>query len=198
MAMFVVICLLVFGTLKGLDVYTQHGVSVEVPNVIGLSEQEAGMLLHNHELDYEIVDSNYVKTELPGRILDQNPSAGSKVKKGRVVYFTINSLSTPLRMVPDVADNSSLRQAQAKLLASGFKLEQAELISGEKDWVYGVKYNGRELRSGDKVPEGATLVLLVGNGSREDISIEDSLSPEVEATQLPVTSQEAVVDDSWF
>ena len=33
-------------------------------------------------------------------------------------------------------DNSSLRQAEAKLRALGFKITEPEYISGEKDWVY--------------------------------------------------------------
>ena len=42
-------------------------------------------------------------------------------------------LSTPLCVVPDVADNSSVRQAQAKLMAAGFKLTENRMVSGEKD-----------------------------------------------------------------
>ena len=38
-----------------------------------------------------------------------------------------------------------MRQAQARLLAAGFKLSENEHIAGEKDWVYGVKYKGRTL-----------------------------------------------------
>ena len=59
--------------------------------------------------------------------------------------------------MPDVADNSSLRQAEARILASGFKLAEIQYIPGEKDWVYGVKYKGRQLSIGEKVPTGAVL-----------------------------------------
>ncbi len=43
-----------------------------------------------------------------------------------------------------------MRQAQARLLATGFKLAENEYIAGEKDWVYGVKYKGRTLTNGEK------------------------------------------------
>ncbi len=36
----------------------------------------------------------------------------------------------PLSVIPDVADNSSLRQAQAKLLSAGFKLNEVQLVNG--------------------------------------------------------------------
>ena len=101
------------------------------------------MLLRNHGLVCVVSDSNYVKNKPAGSILELTPSAGQKVKEGRTIYLTINTLDVPLRLVPDVADNSSVRQAQAKILAAGFKLSESELISGEKDWVYGVKYKGR-------------------------------------------------------
>lgn len=193
--MVIFVIAVIYGALLGIDKYTQHGRSVEVPDVKGLSVSEAGNALMRLKLTYAVVDSNYVKNLLPGSVLDQNPTFGTKVKEGRVIYLTINSLSVPLRIVPDVADNSSLRQAQAKMLAAGFKLTDEEQITGEKDWVYGVKYKGNILSVGDKVPEGATLTLLVGNGSHEDVI--DSLSV-IEDDSLPVESEDAVVDDSWF
>ena len=54
--------------------------------------------------------------------------------------MTINTLNTPLQEVPDVADNSSVRQAEARLLAAGFRLTNNDSIPGEKDWVYEVRY----------------------------------------------------------
>lgn len=196
MGMIVAICLLIYGVLWGLDNYTQHGYSVEVPDLKNKLVAEASELLRNEGLEYAVVDSDYVKTLKPGCILDQNPAKGQRVKKGRVVYLTINSLSIPLMTVPDVADNSSLRQAQAKLTAAGFKLAEEEYIIGEKEWVYGVKYNGHLLELGEKVPMGAVLTLLVGNGSHLET---DSISVEgVESAEIPVSSEEAVMDDSWF
>lgn len=198
--MIVTVCLLIFLVLKGLDIYTQHGKSVVVPNVQGMTENEAGMLLRNHGFECQVVDSNYVKTALPGSILDQNPAAGLKVKSGRIIYLTINSLSTPTKIVPDVADNSSLRQAQAKLMAAGFKLSMEEYIPGEKDWVYGVKYNGRELRPGEKVPTGTLLTILVGNGEKQLSIDQDSLNMEDSFSESanPAPSENSTAEESWF
>ena len=134
-----------------------------------------------------------MKNKPAGSILELNPSAGQKVKEGRTIYLTINTLDVPLRLVPDVADNSSVRQAQAKILAAGFKLSENELISGEKDWVYGVKYKGRQLNMGDKVPVGATLTLLVGDGETQ---VQDSDSLEIVEDAAGTT--DVSTDDSWF
>lgn len=192
-AMMAVVILLLFGVLKWLDVYTRHGEAVVVPDVKGMTVGEAEMLFRNHGLVCVVSDSSYVKNKPAGSILELNPSAGQKVKEGRTIYLTINTLDVPLRLVPDVADNSSVRQAQAKILAAGFKLSESELILGEKDWVYGVKYKGRQLNMGDKVPVGATLTLLVGDGETQ---VQDSDSLEIVEDAAGTT--DVSTDDSWF
>ena len=152
-------------------------------------------MFRNNGLVCVVSDSTYVKNKPAGIILELNPGVGQKVKEGRIIYLTINTLNIPLRVVPNVADNSSLRQAQAKVLASGFKLNEPEMMSGEKDWVYGVKYKGRLLSAGEEIPLGASLTLMVGNGA-EDILEDDSLESDVTE---PVTSESSSTqDDSWF
>lgn len=195
MAMIIVFALLLFGVLKGLDIYTRHGEAVVVPNVKGMGVAEAERLFANQGLTGVVSDSSYVKNLPAGCILDYNPAAGQKVKQGRTIYLTINTLSIPLHVVPDVADNSSMRQAQARLLASGFKLNENELVPGEKDWVYGVKYKGRLLAKDEQVPQGSTLTLLVGDGGelpQEGDSIDMEGNAPASATEDPAT------DDSWF
>lgn len=152
LVMIVAVVLIVFGVMKWLDVYTRHGEAVVVPDVKGMTVDEASKMFRNHGLVCVVSDSTYVKNKAAGIVLDANPGAGQKVKEGRTIYLTINTLSIPLRAVPDVADNSSLRQAQAKVLAAGFKLTEIQLMHGEKDWVYGIKYQGRSLEAGDKGP----------------------------------------------
>lgn len=192
-AMIAVVVLLLLGVLKWLDVYTRHGEAVVVPDVKGMTVGEAEMLFRNHGLVCVVSDSSYVKNKPAGSILEVNPSAGQKVKEGRTIYLTINTLDVPMRLVPDVADNSSVRQAQAKILAAGFKLSESEMVSGEKDWVYGVRYKGRQLNMGDKVPVGATLTLLVGDG---ETLVQDSDSLEIVEDAAGAT--DTSTDDSWF
>lgn len=194
-AMVVVAVVLVFAVLKGLDLYTHHGEAVKVPDVKGLSVDEAEQLMQRAGLVAVVSDSNYVKTMPAGCVLDLVPVAGQSVKLGRTVYLTINTFSIPLKEVPDVADNSSLRQAEASLRAEEFKLDSVELVSGELDWVYGVKYQGRLLRPGEKVPVGATLQLMVGCGGELP---SDSDSVTVQPVQTPIPTQQSEREDDWF
>lgn len=196
-AMIVVVVALLFGVLKWLDVYTRHGEAVVVPDVKGMTVDEATKMFSSHGLVCVVSDSNYVKNKAAGIVLDVNPGAGQKVKEGRTIYLTINTLSIPLRAVPDVADNSSLRQAQAKVLAAGFKLNEVHLVPGEKDWVYGIQYQGRPLEAGEKVPLGAFLTLMVGNG--EDDTLDGDSTVITEEILEPVSSESSSTqDDSWF
>lgn len=197
LAMVLVVAGLIYGVLAGLDSYTRHGQAVVVPDVKGMAVAEAERLFNAKKLKCEVVDSTYVKELQAGCILDYHPTAGQKVKEGRVIYLTINTLNVPLCEVPDVADNSSLRQAEARLLVSGFKLEKIDTIPGEKDWVYGVKYRDRMLQMGEKVPTGASLTLMVGNGM-DSLQV-DSMAIEGELyVGEKETAQPAGEDESWF
>lgn len=193
-AMFLMAVLLMIGALKGLDIYTRHGEAIVVPNVKGMSVNEVEKIFRNRGLECVVSDSSYVKDKPFGVVLDLNPSVGQKVKEGRTIYLTINTLSTPLKKVPDVAENSSVRQARAELIAAGFKLTEDRMVNGEKDWVYGVVYQGRQLPMGDKVPIGATLTLMVGDGELSIVT--DSVDTVDDATE--VIEDSGTDDDSWF
>ena len=196
-AMIVVVVAMIFGTLKWLDELTHHGECVVVPDVKGVTVDEAEKMFRNHRLVYVISDTKYVKDKAAGIVLELKPGAGEKVKEGRTVYLTVNTLDVPLRAIPDVADNSSLRQAQAKLLGAGFKLNEVQWVNGEKDWVYGVKYQERELTAGEKIPLGASLTLMVGNGS-DDVLDGDSVGISIEEEQPIPSESSSAQDDGWF
>lgn len=191
--MVVVLAGVIFGVLAALDAYTRHGEAVVVPDVKGLSLAEAQTMFTDRGLNCVVADSSYVKNLPAGCILDYSPTAGQRVKEGRMVYLTINALDIPLQEVPDVADNSSVRQAEARLLAAGFRLTNNDSIPGEKDWVYAVKYRGNSLEIGAKVPMGAILTLVIGNGEEAPT---DSL--QVDSLDVPQVQGEVLEEEDWF
>lgn len=194
--MVVVVIAAAWGTLTWLNSYTRHGEAHIVPNVKNKSMEEAAKLLNAENMKSVIIDSNYVKGVPAGMVLEQTPVAGARVKEGRAVYLTITTTSVPLVQLPDIIDNSSIRQAAAKLKSIGFRLTEPERVPGEQDWVYGIKYRGQELKSGDKVPNEALLTLCVG-----DTHLRDSLAMDstyIELNSIPQTDEEVKVDDSWF
>ncbi len=168
LAMAVVVVLLCVGVYFGLDIYTHHGEGIEVPNLNGMRFDRAYMLLQEKRLNIVVSDSGYNKTKPADCILAQIPGHGQKVKEGHTIYVTVNSPSSPTFAIPDIVDNSSFREAAAKLTAMGFRLLPPEYITGEKDWVYGILCRGRRVSNGDRIPIDNPLTLMVGSGSYDD------------------------------
>ncbi len=177
----------VFGAKLWLDKYTHHGESIEVPDVTGKTPLEASGTLRMYGLRTEIADSSY-SSQLPaGIILSQKPAAGSKVKQGREIQLTINSHSAPTIALPEIAGNSSVREAQDRLRELGFQIGATEYVDGDAGWVYSMKCNGRDVSNGEQVPIGATIVLQVGGRMVAD-SLEEDL------VNIENTSEESIYD----
>lgn len=181
-AMAAVVVAAVLITFRWIDSYTEHGVAIIVPDITGMQEEDAVQVLGKHHLVGVVDDYTYIKGVPVGEIINQRPAQNAKVKRGRKIYLTVSSGNQPMIAVPDVADNSSLRQAESRLRAAGFKLTPHDTIDGELDWVYGIRYNGRELQGQEKIPEGSELTLIIGGGNKE------------EADTLGV----APVEEGWF
>lgn len=184
-AMTLVIVAVAIGVWIGLDKYTLHGEEVCVPNVKGMPANTARRTLEQAGLTPVVADSGYNKALPSGTVLEQSPMNDNRVKPGREIYLTINTTRTPTVALPDIADNSSLREAQARLTAMGLKLSPCEYIDGEKDWVYGVKYRGRNIFNGDRIPIESELTLQVGRGEYGDEEFDGSDTDSIAADAYP-------------
>lgn len=168
MAMVLVVILLCFGIGFGLDVYTHHGEGIVVPDLKGMTYEKAYRLLEEKGLTIVVNDSDYNKQQPANSVLAQTPVFGQKVKQGHIIYVTVNSPHSPTFTIPDIVDNSSLREAEARLMAMGFRLTAPKLINGEKDWVYGILCGDRRISNGDRIPIDYPLTLMVGKGTFDD------------------------------
>lgn len=165
LAMIIIALALVLITFRWINKYTLHGQYIEVPDLSGMFEEEAGKALAAQGLKYEVSEYKYNKMIVECGVIEQKPKPGSYVKQGRKVYLTLNSGKEPLRAVPDVADNSSIRAAESKLRAAGFKLTRTIYVDGDLDWVYEIRYQGQKIEAGTELPEGSTLTIVAGNGN---------------------------------
>lgn len=163
-AMALVVILLVVGVNYGLDWYTHHGESIRVPNIEGMRIAKAREMMDECGLEIVVTDSGYNKRLPADCVLTQSPGAGLTVKSGHTIYVTINSSNSPSVAIPDVVDNCSYREAEAKLISLGFKVLPPQYVTGEKDWVYGVSCNGRKVSTGERISIEQPLTLLVGSG----------------------------------
>ncbi len=165
--MLAVIVALCVGAQFAMSLYTHHGESIALPDVRKHSFESAVAVLEDLGMEVQVADTGYVKTLPPGTVLEMLPAAGTMVKSGRIIYLTINAESTPTIALPDIIDNSSLREARAKLMSLGFKVGEPQYVAGEKDWVYGIVVNGRNVTAGERISVEATLTIQVGNGMRD-------------------------------
>lgn len=176
-AMAVFIVLLCVGIKFGLDLYTHHGQGIVVPDLKGMTYEKAFRLLDENGLLIVVSDSGYNKKFPADCILAQTPGFGQRVKEGHIIYVTVNSPSSPSFTIPDIVDNSSYREAEARLMALGFKLTEPMRIDGEKDWVYGILCRGRRVSNGDRIPIEYPLTLMVGKGAIDDSTAVEFVEP---------------------
>lgn len=167
LAMGLVIILLGVGAKVAMDIYTHHGESIAIPDVRKHSYESSVKVLEELGFEVEVNDTGYVKSLPPGTVLEQMPAPGTHVKSGRIIYITINALDSPTLTLPDIIDNSSLREAMAKLQSMGFKLGDPMFVPGEKDWVYGILVNGKNVSAGQRISVESKLIIQVGNGQRD-------------------------------
>ncbi|SEG10635.1 MULTISPECIES: PASTA domain-containing protein [Parabacteroides] len=190
--MVVITCVVIYGVLVWLDGYTRHNEAVVVPDVKGLKMEEAVSFLENNGLRYSVIDSVFSKDVAPGTIVELVPSVGSKVKEGRIVFVTINALSSQMGMVPEIED-LSFRQAYALLKARGFNNIEIKYVPGDfKDLALGVSMNDRSLHKGEQIPLAAKLLLEVSSGDAEVIPA-DSLGLD----EIPVEDLNSE-EENWF
>ncbi|MBR4497232.1 MAG: PASTA domain-containing protein [Bacteroidales bacterium] len=147
-----------------LDSYTDHGENVTVPDFRGLDFDAAQILAAKDGLQVKVNDTLSVDDVAPGAIVDHFPSANSKVKRGRTIYLSINSI-TPVMVVMPKVTNVSLRQATQMLENNGLRIGVIEYKPDfANNYVFEQRYNLKTIEPGTKIPKGSAVDLLVGQG----------------------------------
>ncbi len=147
-----------------LDSYTDHGENVTVPDFRGLDFDAAQILAAKDGLQVKVNDTLSVDDVAPGAIVDHFPSENSKVKRGRTIYLSINSI-TPVMVVMPKVTNVSLRQATQMLENNGLRIGVIEYKPDfANNYVFEQRYNLKTIEPGTKIPKGSAVDLLVGQG----------------------------------
>ncbi len=157
-----IVIILVFVTLKGLDMYTRHGQSHPVPDFYGMSTAEARKVATHSNMKIEIVDSVFFDDVAPGAIVDQVPEAGHGVKQNRTIFVSINSTQPEMVIMPQLTD-ISFRQAQALIENSGLQVGQIDYKPSQfNNLVLEARVNSEAVSSGQKLPKGSNVDLTIG------------------------------------
>ncbi len=162
----VAVLVLVFVALQWLKGTTNHGEFVEVPDFSKMSVTEMRKAVDDAGLRYQVLDSSNYNPDYPRfSILEQNPPAGNKVKANRKIYFTVNPSGYKKVSVPDIIQVTQ-RNAASMLRAVGLDVERVTYIDElGKDMVYNMKFKGKYIKPGDKLPKTSKVELICGNGT---------------------------------
>ncbi|MCF8461065.1 MAG: PASTA domain-containing protein [Flavobacteriales bacterium] len=147
-----------------LDFQTEHGITVETPNLTGLKLKDLEAMADTLEVELVVVDSLYSDDFPRGTVADQDPKPGLSVKRGRKIYLTVNAMLPKQVVVPDVK-NLSLRQAKAVLESVGLKLGGLEYQPDiAKNAVLQQKIRGKVVKKGTLAFSGTVVDLVLGDG----------------------------------
>lgn len=155
----------IFGTIWYLDISTDHGEKIKVPNLIGKNEKSIKTLVEDLGLTYEVVETVYDPTKVAGTIVSQDPMATDStmvsVKEGRVIRIKVTKRSQ-LVEVPQCIDKSQ-RFAENILRSRGLKYKVEFKASTEANGaVIEQYYNGKKVKEKERVPIGSTIRIVVG------------------------------------
>jgi serine/threonine-protein kinase len=162
--------LFVFGSIYYLNFATNHGEKIPVPNLVGLSSDEAKKKLEDLGLQYEILDSVYdpnspLFKKPEGTVFEQviEPTSSSNVyvKSGRIIGIRLTK-KTQLVEMPNLVFKQ-IHFAQSILDGRGLRFiiryRQTEESNGS---VMDQLFNGKKITQGTRIPIGSVIILVVG------------------------------------
>jgi eukaryotic-like serine/threonine-protein kinase len=172
-----VIALSLFGTMKFLDAYTEHGEFVEVPDYRGQRTTQLETFTEGKDVNYEIIDSIYDPREKAGLVLRQDPDPGSRVKHNRKVYLYVTCQVPPKVALPMLVDRSE-RQAKFIIETYGLKMGRTEYEKADcNGCVIAQSVRGSNAKPGDPVKKGSVVNIVVG--TKDAFFVKDSVDTDV-------------------
>ena len=152
-----------FGGITTQDEEDKSG-KVTVPDVRGMSEENAKALLNKKRLGIHVVTRKESKKYKAGKISKQTPEAGEKVSKHTKIEVVVSSgLVRSKKAIPDVSGMSET-EAQNKLEDAGFKVTSSFQYD---DSVESGKVISTTPEAGTKAEKGSTVTMLVSQGSNK-------------------------------
>lgn len=158
--LFVLALVLVINILLG--AITQHGKTVEVPDLTNMSVAEAQKAASQASLKVVVADSVFVRRMKRGAVFSQIPKPGTAVKKGRKIELTTNAVLARKVTMPSLV-GFSMRQAKAELSSKGLSLGKLIYVSDmATNNVLRQLYHNRQIEPGTEVESGSSIDLVVG------------------------------------
>jgi eukaryotic-like serine/threonine-protein kinase len=155
----------------GLMWYTDHGEYISVPDLQGMSLEEAVIALEERDLEVLVIDSIFDKKAKAGTIIEQSPAPDSQVKEGRQVFLTIYRYSKPMERL-GVKEGDFAAVAFIKLQNKGIEFdtlyENNNVFVGS---IIRLVYAGKRVGPEAMIPRGDRVQLVIGRAASEKIMV---------------------------
>ena len=159
---FVTISIAVWILIKMLNVYTQHGDTVDVPDFTGKNIKELNGFVSGKDVRFVIIDSLYNPDEKPGTVIRQDPEAKTKVKHNRTIYLYVIGMLPPQVIMPKLIDRSE-RQAISMIESYGLRIGRITAIAGDcNGCVLSQTIKGKDIEPGKQIKKGTVIDISVG------------------------------------
>ncbi|WP_205503407.1 PASTA domain-containing protein [Rufibacter psychrotolerans] len=169
---------------------TNHGETISVPNLSGMSVEELEGFLAEKDLRFYVSDSTYEQGKAPFTVITQEPKAGEKVKEGRKIYVSINMKNPPLIKMPKLIDGS-VKNAEMILKSYDLNLGEIKYVPDlALNAVLRQFLNGKEINPGDPVAKGSRIDLEVGNGlGNTELDVPSLVGMPIDEATMLLTGQ---------
>ena len=155
----------------GLRIITHHGKTVMAPDFTNLTVAQAQVLAKEKKVAVKVVDSVFVRRLNGGVVYRQQPKAGSKVKEGRSIFLTINSV-VPRKVVMPNLFGYSVTEARSELQNRGLNMGYLNYVKDiATNTVLGQYVDGKEVKAGDLVVSGSTVDLTVAAANEDNKTV---------------------------
>ena len=146
-----------------LPIITNHGESITVPDLEGISVDELQEFLVERDLRYEVVDSVYSSDYPPLTVTRQFPKPGSKVKEKRKIFISLNSVDPPTTRMPDLLDKTL---KNAELILKSYELVPGKILLEPDPFrnVLDQLYQGESIEPNTPLPKGSIIDIVRGDG----------------------------------
>jgi beta-lactam-binding protein with PASTA domain len=161
----VLLLLLLLLFLGSLALLTQHGKTMKIPSVAGMSYADARKALVAQGFEVQIQDSSvYYDTMPPMQVVKQFPEADNLVKINRTVYLTINKSQAPFIQMPNLV-SMSFRNAVNVLRQYGLNMGDTVFRPDfARNSVLDQQYKGETIKPGTSIQQGSAITLVLGSG----------------------------------
>jgi len=191
--------LLIIGILWWLNIYTNHGQQLVLPDYRNIKVEEASKDAEENKFKIVVDDSTHIVGKPGGIIIDQNPKPKSKVKENRKIYVTVTKYNADKVKVKDLPSlygrNYESKKRELSMLKINSKIKGYKYDKGSPNYILEVFYNGKSIiskegKKGDiEIEKGETLEFILSRKSGGSTDLPNLRCMEVEQAIFLIESR---------